>query len=193
MYSTSQIKNTGHATVNLYLRCTACCTCAQCGKDCNPDQFAEQGKTCRRCRNLEEEHKCVVCKATSSASSFPANALANARKHGAVLICLPCVDHGFSTRDIVSYRCIHGCTLGHRSFDSQLLRDHKRPDRTGILTCTTCQVREREIESKMKSRWKTSRTSGQMSAQRHNVRRKTLARQEQACVRRRLDLCSGCF
>ncbi len=108
---------------------------------------------------------CGVCKEAKPRTSFDAQVSGHAKSHDRILVCYACGFRGFSPRDIVAYRCNHGCEGGHLMFPRTNFKNART--RGDALTCQACldtsvveeraeSQREKDIKhkQKMKGAWK---------------------------------------
>ena len=92
--------------------------------------------------------------------------LAHARWNGRKLVCRPCEEDGFSAKDCEAYRCGMCRPSGHLKFESQSLRNAKRPERKSKLVCLDCLQMKKTAEKKYRAAlqhrdvWKCTCPSG---------------------------------
>ena len=127
-----------HHTRNLTLRCKSCRVCRLCKRTRNAKDFGNgiEKHHCTKCTKeirVEEDIQCVICKHTGAPSTFSTKTLARF-KRGHSAVCGACEKRGFSTLDVQSYRCTHGCIVGHLLCNRDQLKNQKSPQKNADVS-----------------------------------------------------------
>ena len=135
---------------NCILRCTNCHRCSTCCVEKDGRAFEKNARQCIACSNKALVLVCEACQEKQEAVAFDKDVLENSQRHGRHLVCLRCISHGFTPRDVNSYRCSECGDKGHMHFDRKALEHYKARGRRPALVCTVCTARHRAIEDTLR-------------------------------------------
>ena len=80
----------------------------------------------------------------------------NNASRGRKFVCVECMTHGLSPKDVNMYKCDECGDRGHRKFVPEQLRQHKNSQGRKKMVCTDCTARHKQIEKvlRLPKAWK---------------------------------------